>query len=299
MSKTNQTTKKADVYQIITDRIIQQLEQGVIPWRKPWTEAGVPQNLISRRPYRGINVWLLASLNYRQNYFLTFKQVKELGGTVKKGEKSNMVVFTKWEEKEDKDTGEMKKVPFLRYYYVFNIAQCQGIPEEMIPPIPKRNNNPIEACDEIIRSMPQKPVIRHQGQRAFYDPMCDYINMPAMESFINSESYYGTLFHELIHSTGHSSRLNRKEVTEMKGITSEPYSIEELTAELGACYLKSDAGIFTDDASDSAAYIQSWLLKLRNDKRFIVYASAQAQRVVEFILGIKVETEPVKEVAHA
>jgi antirestriction protein ArdC len=104
--------------------------------------------------------------------------------------------------------------------------------------------------------------------------MCDYINMPAMESFVNSESYYGTLFHELIHSTGHASRLNRKEVTEMKGITSEPYSIEELTAELGACYLKSDAGIFTEADDNSAAYIQSWLSVLMNDKRFIVYASA-------------------------
>src|SRR5829696_3404640 len=133
MSKTNQTTRKADVYQIVTDRIIQQLEQGIIPWLKPWTEAGVPQNLISRRPYRGINVWLLASLNYRQNFFLTFKQVKELGGTVRKGERSNMVVFRKWEEKEDKGTGEMKKVPLLRYYSVFNVAQCEGMPEEMIP----------------------------------------------------------------------------------------------------------------------------------------------------------------------
>src|SRR5829696_2262359 len=152
MSKTNQTTKKADVYQIVTDRIIQQLEQGVIPWLKPWTEAGVPQNLMSRRPYRGINVWLLASLNYHQNFFLTFKQVKELGAKIKKGEKSNMVVFTKWEEKEDKDKGGMKKVPFLRYYNVFNVAQCQGIPQEMIPPIPKRSNNSIEACDEIVRS---------------------------------------------------------------------------------------------------------------------------------------------------
>lgn len=296
--ETNHTTKKTDVYAIVTDRIIAQLEQGVIPWRKPWTEAGVPQNLISRRPYRGINVWLLASLNYRQNFFLTFKQVKELGGSIKKDEKSNMVVFTKWEEKEDKKSGEMKKVPFLRYYNVFNVAQCEGIPEEKIPPIPVRNNNPIEACDEIILSMPKKPVIRHQEQRAFYDPMCDYINMPVMESFVDSESYYGTLFHELVHSTGHASRLNRKEVTQMKGITSEPYSIEELTAELGACYLKSDAGIFTADVGNNAAYIQSWLSKLKNDKRFIVYASAHAQRAVEFILNIEIATEPVKEVVH-
>jgi antirestriction protein ArdC len=120
-----------------------------------------------------------------------------------------------------------------------------------------------------------------------------------MESFVNSESYYSTLFHELIHSTGHSSRLNRKEVMEMKENIYESYSIEELTAELGACYLKSDAGIFTDEIGDSAAYIQSWLSKLMNDKRFIVYASAQAQRAVEFILDISLEYEPGKEVANA
>lgn len=208
MEKKIEITTKADVYQIITNRIIEQLERNNVPWRKPWTEAGLPQNLVSKRHYRGINVWLLLACNYRQNYFLTFKQVKELGGTVKKGEKSHMVVFTKWEKKEDPKTGEEKKVPFLRYYYVFNVAQCEGIPEGKIPPLTVRNNNPIEACQDIIVSMPNLPEIRHEKQKAFYVPSGDYINMPLMESFTNSESYYGTLFHELIHSTGHFSRLN-------------------------------------------------------------------------------------------
>ena len=285
MEKKNQITDKADVYAIITNRIIEQLEQNNVPWRKPWTEAGPPMNLISKRHYRGINVWLLLSVNYRQNYFLTFKQVQELGGTVKKGSRSHMVVFTKWEKKEDPKTGEEKKVPFLRYYYVFNVALCEGIPADKIPPLEVRNNSPIEACQDLICSMPNLPEIRHEKQKAFYVPSGDYINMPLMETFTNSESYYGTLFHELIHSTGHSSRLNRKEVMDLNSFGSEPYSMEELTAEIGACFLMSQTGILTSDITNTAAYIQSWLAKLRNDKRFIVYASAQAQRAVDFILN--------------
>lgn len=293
MKEKNQVPSKADVYAIVTNRIIEQLEQNRVPWRKPWTEAGLPQNLISKRPYRGINVWLLLSCNYRQNLFLTFKQAKELGATVRKGEKSQMVVFTKWEKKEDEKTGEVKNVPFLRYYYVFNVAQCDGIPEGKIPPHAVRNNDPIETCQDIIVSMPNLPEIKHDKQKAFYDPAGDYINMPLMESFTNSESYYGTLFHELIHSTGHFSRLNRKEITEMKGFGSEPYSIEELTAEIGSCYLMSHAGILTSDISNTAAYIQAWLEKLRNDKRFIIYASAQAQKATDYILDVV--PEPVTE----
>ena len=156
----------SDVYTIVTNRIIEHLEKGVIPWQQPWTEAGLPKNLITGKNYRGINVWLLALLNYAQNYFLTFKQVKDLGGSVKKGEKSQEVIFWKWLEKEEKGKDEekdkLKKVPMLRYYRVFNIEQCEGIPKEKIPPVIERNNNPIESCEKIITEMPKRPEIRHQ-----------------------------------------------------------------------------------------------------------------------------------------
>ncbi len=286
--------KSTDVYQLITDRIVAQLEKGQVPWRKSWSEAGLPQNLITKKPYRGLNVWLLASLGYTQNYFLTFKQAKQLGGSVIKGEKSCPVVFWKWVEYEDKESEEVKKVPFLRYYSVFNVEQCEGIPEDKIPKIETNQNNPIQACEQIVQNMPQRPPIKHQEQRAFYSPPIDFVNMPKMETFIDSESYYATLFHELVHSTGHENRLNRPEVTDFTFFGSHEYSKEELTAEIGACYLTNHAGIGEKHFDNNIAYIQGWLNKLRNDKKFIVYASARAQNATDFILNKQVNTQPTE-----
>jgi antirestriction protein ArdC len=284
----NEKTKKPiDVYSIVTNRIIEHLEKGVVPWRQPWAEAGMPKNLVSGKQYRGINLMLLASLHYSKNIFLTFKQAKELGGAVKKGEKSCPVIFWKQLERENKDTKEIKRIPFLQYYNVFNIDQCEGIPKEKLPQITEIKNDPIQSCEEIIAKMPSKPEIRHMEHRAYYSPKEDYVNMPEMKTFIDSSSYYGTLFHELIHSSGHTSRLNRKEVMEMNGFGSESYSIEELTAEIGASYLKSCAGIPIENIENSSAYIQHWLDRLKNDKKFIVHASAQAQKATDFILDVR------------
>jgi antirestriction protein ArdC len=280
------TIAKRDVYEIVTNRIIELLEREIVPWRQTWTEAGMPCNLITKKHYKGINHLLLNSLGYAQNSFLTFHQLKELAGSVKKGEKACPVIFYKWVEKEDKEnTGKMKKIPFLRYYPVFNVAQCDGIPRKMIPVIEKPND-PIQACDDLINKMPQRPIIHFKEHKAYYHPEQDYINMPALLTFINSPAYYETLFHELVHSTGHEKRLNRKEVSEYANFGSESYSIEELTAEIGACYLKSLTGITTDSFQNNASYIQGWLKKLKNDKKLIIYASAQAQRATDFILGI-------------
>jgi antirestriction protein ArdC len=146
--------------------------------------------------------------------------------------------------------------------------------------------------------MPQCPPIKHKVQKAFYDIETDHINMPRKKSFSSSESYYSTLFHELVHSTGHEKRLNRPSITEMAEFGSEVYSIEELVAELGAAYLCSSAGILTGQIKDSAAYIQGWLAKLKNDKRFIVRASGYSQRAVDYILNIK-EAESVNEVEQS
>ncbi len=278
-----------DVYTIVTNRIIEHLEKGVIPWQQPWTEAGLPKNLISGKPYRGINVWLLNSLNYSQNCFLSFKQVKDLGATVKKGEKAQEVIFWKWLEKEDKETKETERIPLLRYYNVFNIDQCTGIPKEKLPQVIEGKIDPIEACEKIITEMPKRPDIRHNEHSAYYNRAKDYINMPKVETFLSSEGYYGTLFHELVHSTGHHERLNRKELVNSKGFLTEEYAVEELTAEMGTSYLKSYAGIPIEQLENNASYIESWLERLKNDKRFIVHASAQAQKATDFILNINNE----------
>jgi len=285
----NEKTKHTDVYTIVTNRIIEHLEKGVVPWQKPWTDAGLPKNLITGKNYRGINVWLLNTLNYQQNSFLTFKQVKDLGGYVKKGEKAQEVIFWKWIEKENKETKETERVPLLRYYTVFNIAQCEGIPKEKLPPVVERNNSPIETCERIINEMPNRPDIRHKEHSAYYNKIHDYVNMPKMETFMSSEHYYGTLFHELVHSTGHNERLNRNELIKSNGFRSENYAVEELTAEMGASYLKSYAGIPIEQLGNNAAYIKGWLERLKNDKRFIVHASAQAQKATDYILNVKNE----------
>jgi antirestriction protein ArdC len=285
-----ETKEKRDVYALTTDKIIAQLEQGVAPWQKSWTEAGIPQNLITRKPYQGINLILLASLNYEQNFFLTFNQIKMFGGKVVKGERSHLIVYWNWQEKVN-EQGEKEKKSFLRYYLVFNIAQCEGIPKGMMPEPVRRPHEPIAVCEDVLRSMPLRPEIMHKEHEPFYHVGKDFINIPQAATFTDSESYYETLFHELIHSTGHISRLNRKEIMEPNEYGSEPYSIEELTAEIGACYLKSYAGIDRERLANSAAYIQGWLAKLRNDKRFIFYASSQAQKATDYILNMQAESE--------
>jgi antirestriction protein ArdC len=286
MNTHNQTL---DVYSIITNRIIEQLEKQVIPWRKPWTEGGHPQNLFTKRPYIGMNTWLLGSLGYAQNYFLTWKQLKAVGASVKKGEKGTMVVFWKRiAQEEGKTSTDPKKVKsILRYYYVFNIAQIDDLPEVItIPAFPDTVSH-ITACDEIIERMPQCPTIKHGKQQAYYDPLKDHINMPKQGSFDTLTSYYATLFHELIHSTGHQTRLNRKEIVEPNKFASDPYSLEELTAEIGACYLNSITGIAQTEFDNSVAYIKGWIDKLKNDRRFIVYASGQAQKATDYILNVQ------------
>ncbi|MDP1728470.1 MAG: zincin-like metallopeptidase domain-containing protein [Bacteroidota bacterium] len=283
---------KPDVYQMVTDRIIAELEKGIVPWKQSWAQTGIPQNLITKRPYRGINIWLLLSLKYDSNYFLSYNQALTLGGKVKKGEKACPVVFWKRFEKEDEATKEKKYTYMLRYYNIFNITQCEGIPESSIP---VTNNEiwdgvPIQICEEIVAKMPQKPVIKHEVNEAYYVPLHDYINMPKPNSFKQSIDYYNTLFHELIHSTGHQSRLNRKEIAQSTSFGSEPYSQEELVAEIGACYLNSVAGTVTESQfSNNVAYLQNWLKVLKNDKRFIIHASAKAQLSTDFILNQKAD----------
>ena len=288
------TQNKRDVYDIVSERIIARLESSEIPWKQSWALSGPPMNFITKRPYRGINILLLSSLSYETNYFLTLKQLSEIGGKVKEGEKSQIVVFWKWPDKNDtaKEEEQKKVAPILRYYSVFNIGQCEGIPIHMIPAPVINDNNPIDICENIVIGMPFLPLIKHKENRAYYHPFYDYINMPKIEKFDSSESYYDVLFHELVHSTGHQSRLNRKEVVMLKSNGADEYSFEELVAEIGSSFLNSIAGIDQSQFDNNVAYIKGWLAKLRNNKRFVIDAAVKAQKAVDFILDIHPHEEP-------
>ena len=270
-------------YEIVTDTIIKQLEVGVAPWRKPW-HTGMPMNLVSRKEYRGINIFLLAFQGYGSRYWLTYRQALSLGGNVKKGERGSKVVFWKIGEyqKEDAETGELedRKSILLRYYTVFNLDQCEGI--ESPEPVPAIN--PIEQCEGIVRSMPNPPAFEQEAQ-ACYRPAIDTVGMPARSAFHSSEEYYSTLFHELTHSTGHPSRLAREGIMKHNPFGSEDYSKEELIAEMGAAMVCGVAGIESKTLDNSAAYLQSWISRLKSDSRLVVSAAAQAQKAADYILG--------------
>ena len=282
-------------YQLITDRIIELLESGTVPWQKPWHDAGPPKNLNSGKAYRGVNPFVLnceaAVRGYSTNYWLTFKQCQARGGKVRKGEKGTPVVFWKiWEkeveESSDQNDDEEKiaKIPVLKFFYVFNAEQCDGIdvPQPDFKPL---DFNPITECERTINEMPNPPTIRHGETRAYYSPPRDLINLPEPEAFISTEEYYSTLFHEVIHSTGHESRLNRPGITDSTQFGSEVYGREELVAEMGAAFLCGQTGIAPAIEDNSAAYIQGWLSKLRTDHKAVVIAASQAQKAVDYVTG--------------
>lgn len=280
-----------DVYQTVTDRIIDMLEAGTVPWRQPWAGGGVryPRNLRTGREYRGVNVFLLAVTAWRRGYesayWLTFRQARERGGSVRKGEKSTPVIFWKPHEVEDKRTGESKIVPCLRHYRVFSAKQCDGI--DIPDPIEHQplDFQPIEAARTIADGYEGGPAVTHGGGSAHYLPGEDTVTMPAPERFASSEDYYSTLFHELIHSAGHPSRLDRLQETPPGPFGSAPYGREELVAEMGAAFLCGRAGISAATAENSAAYLQGWLKRLCGDKRLVVHAAGAAQRAADWILG--------------
>jgi antirestriction protein ArdC len=285
-----------DVYQIVTDKIIALLQGGTIPWRKPWTvdNSGRPQmpvNLVSKRPYRGINVWMLAAAGYASPYWLTYNQCAKLGGQVRAGEQSTLAVFWKRDEIEDKKTGETKRVFLLRYYRVFNVEQCDGL-EAKLPKVEKpkksaKKFNPVAEAEKIVAGMPKRPEIIYNGSAACYSPMFDRVKMPVKESFDSPSGFYTTLFHELAHSTGHASREGRFAgcAEDAKQFGSEPYAKEELIAEMTAAFLCAISGI-ENTADHSAAYIKGWLKALKNDHKMVVHAAAAAHRAADYVLDV-------------
>lgn len=233
------------VYEIVTEQILEQLEQGVVPWSRPWKDDGLaPANLATGRAYRGIYVLLLGFRAGSTPWWLTFRQAKALGGRILRGAKSAPVVFWRWAEKKDPKTGEeiagedgtAERFPVLRYYRVFNLDQAEGIPESRIPEIGGGTVEPVAEAERIVSGFPSPPTIEHRAQpRACYAPASDTVTMPPREVSDSTTGYYSTLFHELAHSTGHARRLGRPsfERNHAAPFGSDEYAREELVAELG------------------------------------------------------------------
>ncbi len=281
-----------DIYQEVTDQIIAMLEQGVVPWRYPILgkqKAGLPKNLESGKDYRGINSFLLAftgwTNGYESSYWLTFNQAKQKKGNVKKGEKSSLVIFWKQYETTDKETGEPKRLPVLRYYRVFNVAQCEGIAAPDATPFLPIDFKPIDAAEAIVKGYVDAPAIEHGGTRAFYRPSSDSVRLPEPTRFASTEDYYATLFHELAHSTGHSKRLDRGLDSIPQPFGSPDYGKEELVAEMAAAFLSAHAGIKPVTIDNQAAYIGGWLKQLRQDKKLVIAAGGTAQKAADWVRG--------------
>lgn len=280
------------VYEVITNRIIKQLEAGTAPWQKPWKargKHGLPRNLVTQREYRGINVWILLSSGYSSPYWLTFRQARELDGHVRQGESGFPVVYWKFGTREVQDGDEVieKASVLCRYYTVFNVEQCEGLrlqPTRAADQEPEVR--PIEQCEHIVNHWQQKPPIKHGGDYASYNKTIDLVRMPERSCFNSVEEYYSTLFHELTHSTGHLTRLNRSSLTDFERFGDQNYSREELVAEMGAAFLAGYCGIENRTISNSASYLANWLDAVKNDSRMIVVAASQAQKAADLILGI-------------
>ena len=280
---------KLDIYQMVTDRIIAQLESGIIPWKKPWTGVsplnGGAFNRVTKKSYSILNQMLLGE----GGEYATFKQWSALGGKIRKGEKQKIVVFWKVIHKtiQDKDGNDKEVgIPFLQYYGVFHISQVDGV--EPLNKDELKDVDPIPEADEIIDSYVKREGIKFQeiaSNEAYYSPLDDRVVVPMKSQFQNASEFYSTAFHELTHSTGHKSRLDRIHVG-VAAFGSEEYSKEELVAELGAAGMLNLLGIeIPETFKNSTAYIQSWIKALRNDKKMIVMASSKAEKAIAYILG--------------
>ena len=277
---------RTDVYESVTDRIVASLENGVVPWRQPWVGGG-PISLRSGRPYRGVNIFLLGMTEYGDPRWGTYKAIKEAGGQVRGGEKSTAIILWKpvSKTKPGDDEGAGERYMLLRQYAVFNAEQADGLPEYQT----EYEHEPIERAQMIVDGFEGGPGILYGGGEASYSPPKDLVRCPELGQFVKVEGFYSTLYHELVHSTGHEKRLAR---IEPALFGTDPYAREELVAEMGAAMLCGMAGI--DNQDQSAAYVSGWLKPLQNDRKFVVNAAAQAQRAVDLILGTTFEEQEAK-----
>lgn len=281
-----------DLYQEITNRIMSQLEAGVVPWHKPWAVSGMALSHVNGKPYSLLNQLMLGE----PGEYITFKQCQAEGGKIRKGAHSRMVVFWKMlnrpiknKDGSEKTTAEGKPmfetIPYLQYYNVFHINDCEDIkPKYPLPEGAEVHADAQAILDGYVARSGVR-LVHMEQDKAYYTPALDKIVLPLREQFKSTGEYYATAFHEATHSTGHPSRLNRLDKQAHFG--NEEYSKEELVAEIGSATLVAKAGLETESTFDnSVAYIQSWLKALKNDKRMIVSAAGKAEKAVNLILGV-------------
>jgi antirestriction protein ArdC len=280
-----------DIQQEVTDAVLAALDEGTVPWRRPWQVQGGQRNLQSGRPYRGINQFLTAirasERGYSSPHWTTFRAAKKAGGAVRKGERGTLVTF--WKRlavKDDEAEGGKRIIPMLHHYIVFNLEQVDGL-EAPADPEP-RTVDPIAEGERVMADMQNPPQIHHGGDRAFYRPPVDAVQLPDRDDFRSGASYYHTAFHELTHSTGHASRLAREGIMDVHRFGSADYSREELIAEFGAAMVCGSIGV-DPDIPQSAAYIENWRTVLGRDKRLVIAAAGKAQRAADYILGTTFE----------
>ena len=285
---------KFNIYEAITEKIVAQMEKGIIPWQRPWSGGNAEAiNYVTRKPYSFINQMLLG----KTGEWLTFKQIKERGGSIKKGAESRFVVFystyngnSKNEEEVEEEQG--KDIRFiLRYYHVFHIDDCTGIESKIKEVEPANDLQPVERAEEVIKGyLAAEPSLHFHNDKAsneaFYRPSTDTVVVPMMSQYEIVEEYYSTAFHELTHSTMTEDRCNRKSDNKVAAFGSKDYSREELVAEMGAAMLVNVCGMDCAKAfENSVAYLQGWLKHLKNDPRAIVWASARAEKAARYIQG--------------
>jgi len=301
MKKNSKTSKKL-AYEVITDKLIEMIEKKkVLPWHLPWKVNGEfcqTQNYKTKHTYRGINAFLtqlaVHSYGYSSPYFLTFNQATDLGGHVKKGESGLPVIYWNFIKKtEINPAGESEEVsiPIAKYYTVFNVDQIEGIELNLPKPTEEVKHDPIKDCEKVLKNKANKPEIIYGSNRACYAPLIDKITIPKIGQFDKVEEFYSTLFHELVHSTGHKKRLNRVSVVDLCPFGTTNYGKEELIAEMGAAFLCGYCKIDNTTIDNSAAYLNSWLKTIKQTPKLLIEASGAAQKAVDYLLGVKKEEE--------
>lgn len=294
---TKPAAPKRDIYAELTEKFVRSVMENKDPFKMAFQRlGGFAANAVTGQTYNGINQLMLGLGNceYETPLYLTYNQAKDHGGNVRKGEKGSLVVFWKMlESKTETDSkGRPKTIPYLKYYTVFNIAQCDGLEGLKLPEMPRFKNGTVDEAERIIAAMPKPPrisIIEGFG-RAYYSPAIDIVKMPDRSQFVDSESYYHVLFHELSHATGHGSRLGRLDITKegaaLAAFGSEEYSREELVAEMSASFCSARLGIFSEETEKmTVAYLRSWLRPLQNDPKAIAQAAGKAMKACQWIFG--------------
>lgn len=255
---------RAEIYNQISEKIITKIKEGVLPWRKSW-KHGLPMNFISKRPYTGINFLALLINDFPSPYYLTFLQCKERNGLINSGSKGELIVYWSINDIALKDE-EVCRVPFIRYSHVFNLSQTNLF-------IDKADENKIVSCEELLSALTTQPVIKYNISKCYYSPIDDYISLPLITDFDSREEYYSSLFHEIIHWTGHTSRLDRH----------LDKAEEELVAEIGSSFICGLTGLTVKTLNNQVSYIHGWLNNQDSNPSYIIQASQKAQKAVEFL----------------